>query len=66
MLTLVMALGVADAIREQTGLDARIKWPNDVVLNGKKIWDIRGVRLPIVNDSLPGPDGLHHAFYLCL
>ncbi len=40
MLTLVMALAVADAIREQTGLDARIKWPNDIVLNGKKICGI--------------------------
>ena len=36
----ILALGVADAIREQTGLDARIKWPNDVVLNGKKICGI--------------------------
>lgn len=40
MLTLVMALGVAEGIREQTGLDARIKWPNDIVLSGKKICGI--------------------------
>ncbi len=40
MLTLVMALGVAEAVRELTGLEAGIKWPNDIVLNGKKICGI--------------------------
>lgn len=37
MLTLVKALAVVKGITEITGLDAKIKWPNDVVLNGKKI-----------------------------
>ncbi|MBQ8947622.1 MAG: biotin--[Lachnospiraceae bacterium] len=36
MITLIMALAVAGAIRNTTGLDARIKWPNDVVINGRK------------------------------
>lgn len=36
MITLVMALGVVTAIREATGLEAYIKWPNDIVINGKK------------------------------
>lgn len=40
MLTLVMALSVAEAVREHTGLPARIKWPNDIVLNKKKICGI--------------------------
>ena len=40
MLTLVMALSVADAIAEATGLDAGIKWPNDVVVNKKKVCGI--------------------------
>lgn len=40
MLTLVMALSVAEAVREQTGLAAQIKWPNDIVLNQKKICGI--------------------------
>jgi len=40
MLTLVMALSVAEAVREFTGLEAVIKWPNDIVLNGKKICGI--------------------------
>lgn len=36
MLTLVAALAVARAIREETGLPAMIKWPNDIVVNRKK------------------------------
>lgn len=36
MLTLVMAMAVTKAIRSFTGLEALIKWPNDVVVNGKK------------------------------
>lgn len=39
-LTLVMALAVAEAIREVTGEAPEIKWPNDVVMNGKKICGI--------------------------
>ena len=37
MLTLVMALAVCQAIREETELDAHIKWPNDIVVNRKKV-----------------------------
>ncbi|MBA4699665.1 MAG: biotin--[acetyl-CoA-carboxylase] ligase [Ruminococcus sp.] len=37
MLTLVMALSAADSLKECTGLDVQIKWPNDIVLNGKKL-----------------------------
>ena len=40
MLTLVMALSVADAIVEATGLSAGIKWPNDIVVNKKKVCGI--------------------------
>lgn len=40
MLTLVMALAVARAIREQTGAEALIKWPNDIVVGGKKLCGI--------------------------
>ncbi len=39
-LTLLMAMAVARAIREETGLAAVIKWPNDVVVNGKKVCGI--------------------------
>ena len=37
MITLVTALAVAEAIQEVTGLPAGIKWPNDIVVNGKKV-----------------------------
>lgn len=40
MLTIVMAYSVAKAIQKLTGLDAKIKWPNDIVLNGKKVCGI--------------------------
>jgi len=40
MVTLVMGLAVAQAVRELYGLDAKIKWPNDVVIGGKKICGI--------------------------
>ena len=39
-LTLVMALAAAEGIRECTGCGPMIKWPNDIVLNGKKICGI--------------------------
>ena len=40
MLTLVMAMAVQKAIHSQTGLEARIKWPNDIVVNSKKVCGI--------------------------
>lgn len=40
MVTLVMGLAVAETIRECCNADARIKWPNDVVVNGKKVCGI--------------------------
>jgi BirA family biotin operon repressor/biotin-[acetyl-CoA-carboxylase] ligase len=40
MLTLVSALAVARALTEETGLPAGIKWPNDIVMNGKKVCGI--------------------------
>lgn len=40
MITLVMGLAVAHAIQALYGLDAGIKWPNDVVINGKKLCGI--------------------------
>ena len=40
MLTLVAAMAVAKAVRQLYGLPAMIKWPNDVLLSGKKICGI--------------------------
>ena len=40
MLTLVQALAVAKAIEEICGLTAKIKWPNDILVNEKKVCGI--------------------------
>ena len=37
MLTLVAACAVAKALKTCTGLEIQIKWPNDIVVNGKKL-----------------------------
>ncbi|MCA1027131.1 biotin--[acetyl-CoA-carboxylase] ligase [Cytobacillus kochii] len=39
-LTLIAAVAVVQAIEEVTGLTAEIKWPNDVLINGKKVTGI--------------------------
>ncbi len=39
-ITLVTALAVAEGISKTCGLAARIKWPNDIILNGKKVCGI--------------------------
>ena len=33
---MAVALGACDGIRAATGLDAQLKWPNDILLRGKK------------------------------
>lgn len=40
MLTLVAALAVSKAVGEETGCLCQIKWPNDLVMDGKKICGI--------------------------
>lgn len=40
MLTLLAGIAVLQAIQKETGLNAQIKWPNDLVLNNKKICGI--------------------------
>ena len=40
MITLVAALAVSKAITQITGEPAPIKWPNDIVMNGKKVCGI--------------------------
>lgn len=39
-ITLLAALATADAIRKVTGLESQIKWPNDIVVNKKKVCGI--------------------------
>lgn len=40
MLTLVAAMAVSDGIRQASGVETMIKWPNDIVCNGKKLCGI--------------------------
>ena len=53
MLTLLMAQAVAEAIDDVCGCDCRIKWPNDIVLNGKKVCGI-------LTEMKPGANGIQH------
>lgn len=39
-LTLLAGLSMCEVIQEVTGLDAQIKWPNDIVIHGKKVCGI--------------------------
>ena len=52
-LGLMSALAVAEALADLTGLDPRIKWPNDVLLGGEKIAGIL-----IESCYSPAPRGL--------
>ena len=40
VLTLLAGLAVCRAVRQQTGLTAMIKWPNDILISNKKICGI--------------------------
>jgi len=40
MLTLITAMAVAGGIEKTTGLECKIKWPNDIVVHGKKVCGI--------------------------
>lgn len=68
LITLLAGLAVHAAIAEQTGLTADIRWPNDVLLAGKKVCGILtemhaepgrvhfvvvGIGLNVNNESLP-------------
>jgi len=39
-ITLVAAVAVAKAVRELTGVEAGIKWPNDILVSGRKLTGI--------------------------
>ena len=40
LLSIVAGLSVANTLRKATGLDVKIKWPNDIVFEGKKMGGI--------------------------
>ncbi|NEU31184.1 biotin--[acetyl-CoA-carboxylase] ligase [bacterium LRH843] len=51
-LTLLTAVAVVRAIKQQTGIKCDIKWPNDVLINGKKI-------VGILTEMQADPDVVH-------
>lgn len=53
MITLLMGMAVASACRELLGLPAGIKWPNDVVIGGRKICGI-------LTEMSAEMDGIHY------
>lgn len=69
---LLTGLAVARALREQTGLDAVLKWPNDVLVDGRKLCGLLaeavtgpagpgvvlgiGLNVTTRRDELPRPD----------
>lgn len=53
MLTIVMAISVMQGIEEMTGIKAHIKWPNDIVVNGKKC-------VGILTEMSAEPDYIHY------
>jgi len=40
LLTLLSAVSICEAVEEKTGLECRIKWPNDILLGNKKVGGI--------------------------
>lgn len=57
-ITLLMALAVTRALREQYAYDAAIKWPNDIVINGKKVCGI-------LTELYPDADGRYFIVIGC-
>ncbi|MDY3767458.1 MAG: biotin--[acetyl-CoA-carboxylase] ligase [Lachnospiraceae bacterium] len=53
MMTLVMGIAVAKACRKVTGVETKIKWPNDVIADGKKICGI-------LTEMSADPDMIHY------
>lgn len=68
-LTLLTAVAATDAIIEKTGLAATIKWPNDILINDKKVsgvltemngemdlinYVVVGIGINVNNESFPG------------
>jgi len=49
LLSLTLAVAVAEAVGEIGGKSAKIKWPNDILLNNKKIAGILIETMPITN-----------------
>ncbi len=55
LLLMASALAVAQAIEESTGLAVQLKWPNDIMLGGKKAGGI------LIETGLSGQDDVEYA-----
>jgi BirA family biotin operon repressor/biotin-[acetyl-CoA-carboxylase] ligase len=55
LLSLTIAVAVAETIGRQGGSQAKIKWPNDIMLNGKKVAGVllESKSLPVADCRLP-------------
>ena len=51
-LSLLAALALAESVARRTGVEARLKWPNDVMVDGRKL---AGVLAQLVMDSSGAP-----------
>lgn len=51
-LAFVLALAVADALKEQAGLEVQFKWSNDVLVHGRKL---AGILIETASDALQQP-----------
>lgn len=56
-LGLVVALAVADAVASLTGLAPRLKWPNDILLEGRKVAGILVEIAPAAPNARGGGEG---------
>jgi BirA family biotin operon repressor/biotin-[acetyl-CoA-carboxylase] ligase len=54
LLTLMAAVAIAKAVNLETDLSPRIKWPNDILINDKKV-------VGILLESKVGATGVEHA-----
>ena len=54
LLTLVVGVAARDAVAEETGLNPDIRWPNDLLINGKKFGGI-------LIEMRAEPDRIHYA-----
>jgi len=57
-LSLTTAVAAAEALRRVAHVDARLKWPNDVLVSGRKI---AGILLESRTGGVPAPGGSAHA-----
>lgn len=53
MMTLVMGIAITKACKKTAGVEAKIKWPNDVIVDGKKICGI-------LTEMSADPDMIHY------